>query len=63
MTRSGVVKSSADDELVPPCPLQIRAWNLMARQNCLVHELLCGAEYEGVEFDGYMMETINELGI
>lgn len=63
VTRSGVVKSSADDDLVAPGPLQVRAWNLMARQNRLVYELLCGDGYDGAVFDSYMMETINDLGI
>ena len=63
VTRSGVVKSSADGDLVSPSLLQIRAWNLMARQNRLVFELLGGGDYEGAVFDGYMMETVNELGI
>lgn len=63
VTRSGVVKSSADDDLVSPEPLQIRVWNLMARKNMRVFDLLCGDEYEGVVFDKYMTETINDLGI
>ena len=63
VTRSGVVKSSADGDLVSPSPLQIRAWNLMARQNRRVFELLCGEEYDGVETDFYLMETLNDLGI
>lgn len=62
-TCSGVVKSSADDDLISPEHLQIRAWNLMARQNLNIFELLCGDEYEGVVFNKYMIERINELGI
>lgn len=63
VTDTGVVKSAAEGDLVAPCPLQVRAWNLMARQNRRVFELLCGEEYDGVVFDNYMMETINDLGI
>lgn len=63
VTRSGVVKSSADDEIVSPSPLQIRAWNLMASENCRVFDLLMGDEYEGVVFNKYMIESINDLGI
>lgn len=63
VTRSGVVKSSADDEIVSPSPLQIRAWNLMARENCRVLNLLMGDEYDGVVFNKYMVETLNDLGI
>ena len=63
VTRSGVVRSTADDEEAAASPLQIRAWNLMARQNLRIFELLDGEEYGVVEFDKYMLETINELGI
>ena len=63
VTRIGVVRSTADDEEAAASPLQIRAWNLMARQNLRIFELLDGEEYGLVEFDKYMLETINELGI
>ena len=63
VTRSGVVKSSADGDLVSALPLQARAWNLMAGKNRRISELLGGKEYEGAEPDPYLCETINELGI
>lgn len=63
VTQTGVVKSSADDDLVSPGPLQRRAWNLMARKNIRVLDLLCGDEYDGVVFNKYMTETLNDFGL
>lgn len=63
VTRSGVTVSSADDGLAQPDYLQIRAWNMMARQNRRVYELVCGGDYGEIPFDPYLLETINEFGL
>lgn len=63
VTRSGVVVSTADDDLASPALLQVRAWNLMARLNRRVLHLLSGEAYGDICFDKYMVETVNDLGI
>ena len=62
VTRVGTV-TSADDDVVSPMVIQIRAWNDMVDMNKRVYQLLQADEYEGVRFDPSMICRINSMGI